>query len=163
MRKSSGKTCKRRKVAAIKCAAADRNKIFTSREISGIVHSPLKVAESVKTETRKDGEAVNGDITDNESAVPALSPSPDMNPGDYLPDMAEFDLTEAEKIELLETLWNTMRIIVEMCIDVGEVDPCGQVFGSATKSSAHAPDGVKSSFSKAMEKPSDSSDNGGNA
>lgn len=92
-----------------------------------------------------------------------LAPAPDMNPGDYLPDMAEFDLTEAEKIELLETLWNTMRMIVEMGVDVSKVDPCGQVFGSPTESSAHAPDSVKSSFSKAMEKPSDSSDKGGAA
>lgn len=162
MRKSSGKTCKRRKTAAIK-RPEDRNRIFTSKECSGIVPNPLKVAESNKAETRKDGEAVNGNITDIVETVPALSPSPDMNPGDYLPDMAEFDLTEAEKIELLETLWNTMRMIVEMGVDVGEVDPCGQVFGSPTESSADAPDSVKSSFSKAMEKPSDSSDNGGAA
>lgn len=163
MRKSSGKTYKRRKTVAIKGTATNRNKIFTSKECSGIVHAPLKVAESEKTEIRKDGNAVNGDITDIVGAVPALSPSPDMTPGDYLSDMTEFDLTEAEKIELLETLWNTMRMIVEMGVDVGEVDPCGQVFGSLTESSAHAPDGVKSSFSKATEKPSDSSDKGGAA
>lgn len=114
-------------------------------------------------ETRKDGEAVNGDITDIVGAAPALSPSPDMNLGDYLPDMTEFDLTEAEKIELLQTLWNTMRMIVEMGVDVGEVDPCGQVFGSLTELSADTPDDVKSSFSKATEKPSDSSDKGGAA
>ncbi len=162
MRKSSGKTCKRRETALIK-RLEDRNKIFTPRECSGIVHTPLKMAESNKAETRKDGEAVNDDITDIVGAAPALSPSPDMNPGDYMPDMAEFYLTEAEKIELLETLWSTMRMIVEMGVDVGEVDPCGQVFGSPTDSSVDAPDGVKSSFSKAMEKPSDSSDNGGAA
>ncbi|MCB1392918.1 hypothetical protein [Nitrobacter sp.] len=92
-----------------------------------------------------------------------LVPAPEMNPDDYLPDMEDFDLTEAAKIEFLKTLWNAMRMIVEMGLDIGEVDPCGQVFGSPTESSADAPDGVKSSFSKAMEKPSDSSDNGGNA
>jgi hypothetical protein len=98
-----------------------------------------------------------------EQVSPGLAPAPDVTPGDYLSDMAQFDLTEAEKIELLQTLCNTMRMIVEMGVDVGEVDPCGQVFGSPTESSAHAPDGVKSSFSKATEKPSDSSDNGGAA
>lgn len=56
-----------------------------------------------------------------------------------------------------------MRMIVEIGVDVGKVDPCGQVFGSPSEPSAHAPDSVKSSFSKTMEKPSDSSDKGGAA
>lgn len=84
-----------------------------------------------------------------------LPPAPVMDPADYLPDMEGFDLTEAEKVELLETLWNTMRTIVEIGVDVGVVDPCGQVFGTAQELSGDAPDGVKSSFSKATETRSD--------
>lgn len=80
-----------------------------------------------------------------------LPPALEMDPADYLPDMDEFDLTEAQKVELLQTLWDICRRFVEMDIDVGDADPCGQIFGAADEFAADAPDGVKSSFTKATE------------
>lgn len=84
-------------------------------------------------------------------AALGLPPAPEMDPADYLADMEGFGLTEAEKIEHLETLWNMMRTIVEMGLDIGEVDPCGQIFGSLPELPDDGPNGVKSSFSKATE------------
>lgn len=78
------------------------------------------------------------------------APAPELDPAEYLPDMEGFDMTEAQKIELLETLWSIMRSFVEMGVDVASVDPCGQVFGDYTPDSAG---GVASSFSKAVSAP----------
>ena len=52
----------------------------------------------------------------------------DFDASRYLGDVADFDLTEAEKIELLRTLWSIMRA----CVELGfRMDVCGQVFGQA--------------------------------
>lgn len=77
----------------------------------------------------------------------AGSPAPELDPADYLPDMEGFAMTEAQKIELLETLWSIMRSLVEMDINVGEADPCGQIFSNFTPDSA---EGVTSSFTNAV-------------
>lgn len=42
----------------------------------------------------------------------------------YLPDMEEFDLTEAQKVELLEALWGVMRSFVELGFSLKN---CGQL------------------------------------
>lgn len=78
------------------------------------------------------------------------SPAPELDPADYLADMEGFDLTEAQKIELLETLWSIMRAFVEMGVDIGETDPCGQIFGSVAPDSVG---GVTSHFTKAISAP----------
>lgn len=75
------------------------------------------------------------------------APALEMDPADYLPDMEGFDLTEGEKLALLETLWSMMRSFVEMGVDVGQADPCGQIFGEYAPDSA---DGVTSSFGRAV-------------
>lgn len=72
--------------------------------------------------------------------------APEMDPADYLGDMEGFDLTEAQKIELLETLWSIMRTFVEMGVDIEDADPCGQIFGSFVPDSV---EGVTSSFENA--------------
>ena len=71
------------------------------------------------------------------------SPAPELDPADYLPDMEGFAMTEAQKIELLETLWPILRSLVELGIDLDEVDPCGQIFSDFAPDSL---DGVTSSF-----------------
>jgi len=76
----------------------------------------------------------------------AGGPAPELDPADYLADMEGFDMTEAQKIELLETLWSIMRAFVEMDVDVGEADPCGQIFGDFVRVSVK---GVTSPFDKA--------------
>lgn len=80
-----------------------------------------------------------------------VSSALELEPADYLGDMEGFDLTEAQKVELLETLWSILRSIVEMGVDVGEVDPCGQLFASGSAFPGAQPDDVDSSASTDME------------
>lgn len=89
-------------------------------------------------------EAETGDLC-------ALGPAPEMDPADYLGDMDGFDMTEAQKIALLETLWSIMRSFVEMGVDVASADPCGQIFEGFAPDSV---EGVTSSFSNAASAPS---------
>lgn len=95
------------------------------------------------------------DLRDTQNAfdqAPMLVASAlELDPVNYVTDMDGFDLTDAQKVELLEALWNIMRRFVQMGIDVGTADPCGQVFGAADELTVFASDDVKSSFSKAME------------
>lgn len=84
-------------------------------------------------------------------AAPGGAPAPEMNPDDYLADMEGFDLSEAQKVELLSALWDIMRRFVEMGGDLGAVDPCGQVFDAPQEFSDSDRNGVKSPFAKATE------------
>lgn len=81
----------------------------------------------------------------------SLHPAPQLDPADYLEHMEEFDLTEKQKVELLETLWNICRRFIELDIDIGEVDPCGRIFGLLDEFPEAVPNNVNSSFSKATE------------
>ncbi|MFO1150366.1 MAG: hypothetical protein U1E62_18465 [Alsobacter sp.] len=49
----------------------------------------------------------------------------DFDAGRYLPELAEFDISEAQKAELLGTLWSIMRAFVELGFDV---KICEQIF-----------------------------------
>ncbi|MGF7210841.1 hypothetical protein GGE65_005453 [Skermanella aerolata] len=83
----------------------------------------------------------------------AVSPMPaalDLDPGKYLTDLADFDITEAQKIELLQTLWSIMRAFVDLGF---EVDICEQLFGESEEISGDALDGVELSSSQALERP----------
>jgi len=95
---------------------------------------------------RKDGLEPNREL---EQAALSIPPALEMKPEDYLPDMEAFDMKEAEKIELLQALWDIMRRFIEVGVDISEVDPCGQVFGDGDDFPVAAPEDVKSSFSKA--------------
>lgn len=77
-------------------------------------------------------------------------PAPEMDPADYLADMDDLTMTEAQKVELLETLWSIMRSFVEMGVDVANTDPCGQIFEDFVRASAG---GVTSHRSKAVSAP----------
>ena len=77
--------------------------------------------------------------------------APEMAPADYLADMEGFDLTEAQKVELLHTLWEICHRFVDMGVDVGATDPCGQIFGVANEFPVDVQDSVQSSFLKATE------------
>lgn len=83
-----------------------------------------------------------------------LPAAPAMDPADYLSEMIGFDMTEAEKIELLQIIWDIMRRFAETGVDIEPADPCGQIFGEAQEFSGDAPDRLESSFSKATERPS---------
>lgn len=88
---------------------------------------------------------------DEEQAVYGIPPALEMDPAEYLPDMDEFDLTEPQKVELLQTLWDICRRFIETDIDIGEIDPCGQIFADVPEFASAAPDSVQSSFSRATE------------
>lgn len=47
-----------------------------------------------------------------EAATP--SATPDLDTAKYLPALSGYDLTEAQKLELLQTLWSIMRGFVEL-------------------------------------------------
>jgi hypothetical protein len=70
---------------------------------------------SKKNDYREDAEFNGG-------PRPALEP----DPARYRAALAEFDLTEAQETELLQTLWSIMHTFVEMGFTV---DVCGQLFG----------------------------------
>ena len=67
---------------------------------------------------------------------PALEPDPER----YRAALAEFDLTEAQETELLQTLWSIMRTFVEMGFSA---DVCGHVFGTFNAVSQENPDNDK--------------------
>lgn len=52
-----------------------------------------------------------------------MPPALELDPQEYLADLEEFDMTEEQKIELLEKLWEIMRSFVELGfeIDVSEL------------------------------------------
>jgi hypothetical protein len=67
--------------------------------------------------------------------------APELDAAEYLPEMAEFDLTEAQKIELLQTLWSIMRSFVELGF---QADICGQIFGESNPLNLPQADNVQS-------------------
>lgn len=62
---------------------------------------------------------------DYEIASRETRQSLELDTASYLGDLDEFEIDEEQKIELLETLWNIMRSMVEIGISV---DICGQIF-----------------------------------
>jgi len=89
-----------------------------------------------------------------------LPPAPQLDPADYLADMAGFDLSEAEKVEFLQLLWNILRSLMESGADIRACDPCGQL---AAGVSAAAPARVESAFRQATAMPAEHKENGGSA
>ena len=67
---------------------------------------------------------------------------------EYAPYVADFDMTEEQKRELLETLWSIMASFVSLGFDVGKADICGQIFPAFNAASGGGPDGVESHSSK---------------
>ncbi len=49
-----------------------------------------------------------------ENECPATPPALELDHQKYMADLAEFDMTDAQKRELLETLWTIMRHFVEL-------------------------------------------------
>jgi hypothetical protein len=81
-----------------------------------------------------------------------------LNMDKYAPYVADFDMTDDQKGELLETLWSIMRAFVDLGFDVGKVDLCAQLFSDFKEASDPAPDGVELAHSSTME--TQSHDNG---
>lgn len=89
------------------------------------------------------------------SSVPPIQ----FDPAKYLPEVEALDLSEAQKIELLQTLFSIMQTFVDLGFDVGAVDVCGQVFQEFNNATNGVLDGVESSSSSATER--NASDIGG--
>ena len=81
--------------------------------------------------------------------IPALAP--ELDPACYMADLAELDLSEAEKLELLETLWSVMYSFVRLGFDVKN---CGQIFENFPPPPQASPDALDSSHSENEEQPS---------
>jgi len=77
--------------------------------------------------------------------------APELDPARYMAELEEFDLSEAEKLELLEALWSIMYSFVRLGFDVKN---CGQIFENFTLQTQSDPRAVDSSHSKKEEQPS---------
>jgi hypothetical protein len=98
-----------------------------------------------------DGFGDAADLADNTLA--ARPAALELAAAKYRADVEEFEMTDAQKAELLETLWSIMRSFVELGFSV---NICEQILENAGAVSGGAPDGVKSLHSKsAAETPSD--------
>jgi hypothetical protein len=85
----------------------------------------------------------NDKLNGFEGLAEGMAPMPaalELDQEKYLPELAEFDLTEAQKREFLETLWSVMRTFVEAGF---RVDGCGQVLGLAASAFTDSQDGVE--------------------
>lgn len=60
--------------------------------------------------------------TDSDGGAP--SATPELDAGQYLPLLSEFELTDDEARELIAALWSIMRACVELGI---RVDVCGEL------------------------------------
>lgn len=72
----------------------------------------------------------------------------------YLPEMEGFDMTEAQKIEMLQVLWEIMRAFVELGFTT---DICGQIFENPPEDPESGPGNVGLPAFTTMEKPSTAS------
>ena len=84
-----------------------------------------------------------------DSSLPTLSP--ELDPARYMTELEEFDLSEAEKLELLQALWSIMYSFVRLGFDVKN---CGQIFENFTLQTQGDPRAVDSSHSEKEEQPS---------
>lgn len=77
--------------------------------------------------------------------------APELDPSRYMAELEDLDLSEAEKIELLEVLWSVMYSFVRLGFDVKN---CGQIFENFTLETQGNPGAIDSSHSDNEEKPS---------
>ena len=80
--------------------------------------------------------------------------SPELDMSEYADDMVDFDMTEDQKREFLETLWSIMRAFAEMGI---QYDVCGQLFGDFNDAAGSNAHGVNLDHSTNTEKQLDQS------
>ena len=82
-----------------------------------------------------------------------LDPAPsDFDPEKYVDELSDFDLTEEQKIELLEIIWSIMRTFVELGFDAKN---WGQIFGESSSASTPESDDAKMIPSPSLETPSE--------
>jgi hypothetical protein len=95
------------------------------------------------------------------SEITAGAPSAfELDVSEYLPELDGFDMTEAQKIEMLETLWAIMRSFVELGF---RTEICGQFLENLTEDPEGESGDVKSVSSTKAETPSTGSGKDGSA
>ncbi len=78
-----------------------------------------------------------------------------LDPADYLEDLADIDMTEDQKHELLIILHDILSHFVQMGFDLKDTDVCGQLFGDFMDAASGGPDGLESVASTTSEAPAD--------
>lgn len=78
------------------------------------------------------------------ASLPALG----LDASKYLPEMGEFEISDAQKIELLQTLWSIMRSFVELGFDM---NICEQLLHNGEEFAKESPRDVSLPNSRAME------------
>lgn len=94
------------------------------------------------------------DETNTLAPVPAAL---ELDLAKYAPFVADFDLTEEQAQEMLESLWAIMRSFVDLGF---RVDICAQLFEEFNAASGDQPDAVYSSPSTETETPSQTNGKG---
>lgn len=107
----------------------------------------------------RDSEIGRGDVVDLEKPA-SVNPLPDAEEMDltaYLSELEDFDLTEEQKIELLEILVSIMRTFVELGFDAKN---WGRIFEESRSSTMQESEGVKFLETPTMETPSEDAGEG---
>jgi len=96
---------------------------------------------------------VNKDNMDGHEVITKkpVPSAPEFDAAKYLSEIDGLDLSGAQKIELLQTLFSIMETFVHLGFDVGAVDVCGQVFQDFNKAANSTLEGVESAYASAME------------
>lgn len=102
----------------------------------------------------------NGHAGHADETALSVPPALELDPAKYLPMMEEFDMTEAQKIEMLQTLWEIIRAFV----DIGfRMDICGQFLKNLEQVAEGESGGVDWLHSIKMETPAKGSGKDGSA
>ena len=72
-------------------------------------------------------------IPESDTSLPVVVPDLVLDPEKYQQEMADFDISEEQKRELLETLWSIMRLFVELGYSV---DVSGQMLNQIFQEAA---------------------------
>jgi len=89
--------------------------------------------------------------------APEGAVTPTLDAAEYMGDLDGFDLTGAQKIEVLETLWQMMGAFARMGV---EVDVCGLIFDAFNEASAPESGNARLIAPSDMETPSDDGEEG---
>lgn len=80
------------------------------------------------------------DVMDDAPSADGLA---DFDADRYLPEMAEFDMSEEQKLEFLLSYWSILRAFVDLGFDVAKADICGQIAGDFNSASSDELDRVE--------------------
>lgn len=91
------------------------------------------------------------DLAGSEADLKPTTPDFELDASEYLPELAEFELSDEQANELLQTLWSIMRTFVELGF---EYNICEQLLADSDKLSDGGSNGVNCLPSTVTEMPS---------